>query len=123
MLTVAFELRGKPFIALNGGPDFTFNQAISFVVNCQTQDEIDHFWDALSAGGGATNVCGWLKDKFGVFWQVVPESLWNMMHEKDETKAHRVMKAVWEMEKLDLAKLECAPIAACRARRLTTVAA
>lgn len=106
VLTVAFEIRGKNFLALNGGPEFKFNEAVSFVANCPNQAEIDRLWSALSADGGATNVCGWLKDKFGVSWQIVPESIWKMMHDSDETKGQRVMKAVWEMEKLDLAVLE-----------------
>jgi predicted 3-demethylubiquinone-9 3-methyltransferase (glyoxalase superfamily) len=107
VLTVAFELDGQSFTALNGGPMFKFNEAISFQVNCQTQEEIDHYWDELTAGGDpASQQCGWLKDKFGVSWQVVPASLPQMLSDSDPNKAERVMTAVLRMKKIELAELE-----------------
>lgn len=106
-MTVAFELDGQTFIALNGGPAFTFNPAMSLVVNCRTQDEVDHFWNGLSAGGDpAAQQCGWLKDRFGVSWQVVPVQMIEALTSGDAEKAQRVMKAVLEMKKLDLNTLQ-----------------
>ena len=103
-MTVTFELDGQGFVALNGGPVFTFTEAVSFVVNCDTQAEIDHFWSRLSAGGQEVQ-CGWLKDKFGMSWQVVPRSLDRLLT-GDPDKAKRVMAAILTMKKLDLAALE-----------------
>lgn len=103
VMTIAFELNGQKFVALNGGPEFKFNEAISFVVNCRTQREIDHYWNKLSAGGHEIQ-CGWLKDKFGVTWQVVPEILPEML--AGEVKAERVLQAVLKMKKLDIATLK-----------------
>ena len=107
VLTVAFELDGNPFTALNGGPTFTFNEAISLQVHCDTQDEIDHYWNALSQGGDeAAQQCGWLKDRYGVSWQVVPQKIGEMIADGDRARADRVMAALLQMKKLDLAALE-----------------
>ena len=106
VMTVDFELEGQPFIALNGGPDFTFNEAISFQVNCETQEEVDHFWDKLSEGGEEGPQCGWLKDKFGLSWQIVPTALPRLLSDPDPEKAQRVMAAMLEMKKIDIAALE-----------------
>jgi predicted 3-demethylubiquinone-9 3-methyltransferase (glyoxalase superfamily) len=105
LMTASFELNGQEFIALNGGPQFTFTEAISFVVNCGTQKEIDHYWDKLSKGG-KTQMCGWLKDKFGVSWQIVPPILSKLLKDKDPQKAKRVMNAMLKMEKLDIKVLK-----------------
>ena len=104
VMTVAFELDGQEFTALNGGPMFKFTEAISLVVNCQTQAEVDHFWEKLSAGGQEVQ-CGWLKDKFGVSWQVVPAVLIEMLQDKDPQKAKRVMAAMLKMKKISIAAL------------------
>jgi predicted 3-demethylubiquinone-9 3-methyltransferase (glyoxalase superfamily) len=104
-MTGTFELEGQEFMALNGGPMFTFSSAISFFVNCETQEEIDNFWDKLSAGG-ETMPCGWLKDKFGVTWQIVPSVLGGLLNNKDAAKAGRVMQAMMKMGKLDIKTLE-----------------
>jgi predicted 3-demethylubiquinone-9 3-methyltransferase (glyoxalase superfamily) len=101
VMTASFELDGQPFTALNGGPVFTFTAAISFVVNCQTQAEVDHFWDKLSAGGQEVQ-CGWLTDRFGVSWQVVPTVLPEMLQDKYPEKAKRVMAAMLTMKKLSI---------------------
>jgi len=104
VMVAKFQLDGQDFIALNGGPTFTFSPAISFVVNCKTQDEVDEYWDKLSAGG-ATNQCGWLTDKFGLSWQIVPTALGEMMADKDPERSNRVMKAMLQMTKIDIAAL------------------
>ena len=106
VMTVEFTLEGVEFVALNGGPMFKFTEAISFSVNCETQDEIDYFWEKLSADGGSTGPCGWLKDKFGLSWQVSPIVLADMLADKDEAKSQRVMRAMMEMGKIDIATLE-----------------
>jgi len=106
LLTAAFELEGQKFTALNGGPRFTFNESVSFVVNCETQEEIDYFWEKLSSDGGQESQCGWLKDKFGLSWQVVPTILPELITSKDAKKSERVMQALMQMKKLDLAKLK-----------------
>jgi predicted 3-demethylubiquinone-9 3-methyltransferase (glyoxalase superfamily) len=103
-MTVAFELDGQEFTALNGGPLFTFTEAISLVVNCQTQEEVDHFWEKLSAGGQEVQ-CGWLKDRFGVSWQVVPTILVEMLQDKDPEKSRRVMAAMLQMKKIEIEAL------------------
>jgi predicted 3-demethylubiquinone-9 3-methyltransferase (glyoxalase superfamily) len=103
-LTVAFELDGQAFVALNGGPHFKFTEAVSFVVNCQTQDEVDTYWEKLSAEGEGQ--CGWLKDKFGLSWQIVPTVLPELLSDPDPEKSQRVMKAVLTMKKLDIAALK-----------------
>lgn len=107
VMTVAFELAGQPFTALNGGPIFKFNEAISFQVYCDTQEEVDYYWDRLSAGGDErAKQCGWLKDKYGVSWQVVPVVLEEMMNDPDRRKSERVMTALLQMKKLDIAALK-----------------
>jgi predicted 3-demethylubiquinone-9 3-methyltransferase (glyoxalase superfamily) len=105
VLTVDFELDGQRFMALNGGPVFKFTEAISLVVNCETQKEVDHFWETLSAGGQEVQ-CGWLKDRFGVSWQIVPTILPAMLQDKDPEKAKRVMAAMLKMKKLDIEGLK-----------------
>lgn len=100
VMTVTFELEGQPFVALNGGPVFTFTPAISFVVNCATQKEVDVLWEKLSEGG-ATEQCGWLRDKFGVSWQVVPAVLGELMSDPDPAKSQRAMQALLQMKKID----------------------
>jgi predicted 3-demethylubiquinone-9 3-methyltransferase (glyoxalase superfamily) len=106
VMTVTFEIAGQEFIALNGGPHFKFTEAISFVINCDTQAEIDDYWGKLLQGGGQPSQCGWLKDKFGLSWQVVPKVLAEMMQDKDPEKTKRVMEAVLKMIKLDIAELK-----------------
>jgi predicted 3-demethylubiquinone-9 3-methyltransferase (glyoxalase superfamily) len=105
VMTVTFQLNGQEFMALNGGPQFTFSLAISFVVNCEKQEEIDRLWDQLSEGG-EKNVCGWLTDKYGVSWQIVPAVLGEMMQDKDVERTERVMKAMLQMTKLDIKTLQ-----------------
>jgi predicted 3-demethylubiquinone-9 3-methyltransferase (glyoxalase superfamily) len=105
VMTIEFEIEGQRFIALNGGPDFKINEAVSFVVNCRTQAEINWYWKKLSAGGQEVQ-CGWLKDKFGVSWQVVPTSLGELLNGKDLAKSQRVMEALLKMVKLDINKLK-----------------
>ena len=107
VMTVEFELDAQPFTALNGGPMFKINEAISFQVNCQTQDELDYFWQKLGEGGDEkAQQCGWLKDKFGVSWQVVPAILPQLLNDPDPAKSQRVMTAVLQMKKLDIAALQ-----------------
>jgi len=104
VMTVAFELDGMPFTAINGGPQFTFNQAVSFVITCDTQEEVDYFWDALTAGGDPrAQQCGWLTDKFGMVWQVVPQPLIDMITHPDSAKSQRAFQAMLKMKKLDIA--------------------
>ncbi len=105
VMTIEFELEGQRFVGLNGGPMFKFTEAISFVVNCETQEEVDYFWEKLSEGGEKSR-CGWLTDKFGLSWQVVPTVLIDMMHNKDPGKSQRVMEAVLQMDKIDISKLK-----------------
>jgi predicted 3-demethylubiquinone-9 3-methyltransferase (glyoxalase superfamily) len=105
VMTVAFELEGQEFVALNGGPIFKFTEAISFVVNCESQEEVDKFWQKLSAGGQEIE-CGWLKDKYGLSWQIVPAILLQLLQDKDQQKAQRVMKAMLQMKKIDIAGLK-----------------
>ena len=107
-MTVPFTLDGQEFLGLNGGPMFKFTEAVSFTIDCKDQKEVDYFWDKLIAGGGKPSQCGWLKDKFGLSWQVVPEALVKLMGDPDEEKAGRVMKAMLEMTKIDVAGLEAA---------------
>jgi predicted 3-demethylubiquinone-9 3-methyltransferase (glyoxalase superfamily) len=104
-MTAQSELFGQRFTALNGGPNFKFTEAISFVIDCQDQKEVDYYWDALSAGG-QTQMCGWLKDKFGLCWQVVPRILPKLFQEKDPVKSQRIMQAMLKMKKIDIAALE-----------------
>ena len=107
VMTVEFEIEGKKFLALNGGPIFKFNEAISFQVYCETQEEVDYYWEKLSAGGDEkAQQCGWLKDKYGVSWQIVPTILIKMLKDKDSEKSQRVMKAMLQMHKLDISTLK-----------------
>jgi predicted 3-demethylubiquinone-9 3-methyltransferase (glyoxalase superfamily) len=105
VLYVEFEIDGQPFVAMNGGPLFKFNEAVSFQVHCETQEEIDYFWDRLTEGGQEVQ-CGWLKDKYGLSWQVVPTVMAKMMTDPDRAKSDRVMKAFLQMKKYDIAALE-----------------
>jgi len=106
VMTVEFQLEGQEFVALNGGPHFKFTEAISFVVNCATQEEVDYFWEKLTADGGQESMCGWLKDKYGLSWQVVPTILIELFKDKDAEKSQRVMKAMLQMKKIDISKLK-----------------
>ena len=106
VLTIEFEIEGQKFTALNGGPQFKFNESISFVVNCETQDEVDYFWEKLTADGGQESACGWLKDKFGLSWQITPTVLIDMLNDKDPEKSERVMKAMLQMQKIDIKTLK-----------------
>ena len=104
VMIATFQLDGQRFFALNGGPQFTFSPAISFLVNCETQEEVDELWEKLSEGG-ERNQCGWLKDKYGLSWQIVPSVLGELMQDKDAEKSKRVMKAMLQMDKLDIKRL------------------
>ena len=105
VLTVSFELEGLEFTALNGGPKYKFTEAISLHVDCKSQEEVDYYWDKLSEGGEIIQ-CGWLKDKFGLSWQIVPTALIEMLNDSDPAKASRVMQAMMQMKKLDIAELQ-----------------
>jgi len=106
VMTANFQLDGQEFVALNGGPMFKFTEAISFVVNCETQEEVDRYWEKLLAGGGKPQQCGWLKDKFGLSWQIVPTILVELVQDENSEKTQRVMKAMMEMVKLDIEELK-----------------
>jgi predicted 3-demethylubiquinone-9 3-methyltransferase (glyoxalase superfamily) len=107
VMTVEFEIGGQAFIALNGGPVFEFNEAVSFQVHCETQEEVDFYWDKLSEGGNENaQQCGWLKDKYGVSWQIVPTILVDLLNDPDPGKSQRVMKAMLQMKKLDIPGLQ-----------------
>jgi predicted 3-demethylubiquinone-9 3-methyltransferase (glyoxalase superfamily) len=108
VLTVSFELDGQPFVAINGGPQFTFDEAVSFEIECEDQAEVDRYWDALLAGGGEESQCGWLKDRFGLSWQVVPKGMLEYLHQPDQAKAARAMQAMLGMRRIDLAAIEAA---------------
>lgn len=106
-MTVEFEIEGQPYLALNGGPHFKFNEAISLQVHCKTQEELDYYWERLTAGGDPkAQQCGWLKDKYGMSWQIVPDILPKLLQDADHEKANRVMKAVLQMKKYDIAALQ-----------------
>lgn len=107
VLTVRFTIQGQEFLALNGGPMFTFSHAVSFIINCETQEEVDTYWEKLSEGGEKEQ-CGWLKDRYGLSWQVVPAALGRMMEDPDPERASRVMQAMMPMQKIDIAALEAA---------------
>ncbi|MBA2114407.1 VOC family protein [Bremerella alba] len=107
IMTIEFELQGQKFVALNGGPHFTFNEAVSFVIHCESAQEVDHFWEKLSVGG-ETSQCGWLKDKYGVFWQVVPTLLPRLISDANQDKAQMVIAAMLQMQKLDVVALQTA---------------
>jgi predicted 3-demethylubiquinone-9 3-methyltransferase (glyoxalase superfamily) len=104
--SVTFELEGQEFMALNAGPQFKFNEAISFFVDCKTQDEVDELWEKLTADGGEESMCGWLKDKYGLWWQIIPSALGELLGDEDPEKAKRVMDAMLQMRKIDIKALE-----------------
>ncbi len=106
VMTMEFEIEGQKFTALNGGPVFKFNEAISFVVNCKTQKEVDYYWEKLTADGGQESVCGWLKDKYGVSWQIVPEIMNKLVGDPASEKSQRAMKAMLQMKKIDIEVLK-----------------
>lgn len=107
VMTVSFELDGQPFVALNGGPEFTFNEAVSFQVSCEGQDEVDHYWNGLSEGG-EEGPCGWLKDRYGVSWQVIPTAMTELLNDPDAGRSQRAMAAMLGMGKIDIAALRAA---------------
>jgi predicted 3-demethylubiquinone-9 3-methyltransferase (glyoxalase superfamily) len=111
-MTVTFELDGQEFIALNGGPQFPFTEAISLFVRCGSQDEVDHFWNALTSDGGEESQCGWLKDRFGLSWQIIPDRLMELIGDADPGRSQRAMEAMLKMQKIDVATLEKAADAA-----------
>ena len=106
LMTVSFELEGQRFYGLNGGPAFRFTEAVSFFVDCETQEEVDTYWSRLTAGGGQPGQCGWLKDRFGLSWQIIPKALGRLLGDRDRAKAGRVMQAMLTMGKIDIAGLE-----------------
>ncbi|HZE64465.1 MAG TPA: VOC family protein [Pyrinomonadaceae bacterium] len=106
VMTLEFQLEGQNFVAINAGPHFKFTEAISFVVDCGSQEEVDYFWEKLTANGGQESQCGWLKDKYGLSWQITPRVLIEMIGDKDPQKAQRVMEAMLQMKKIDIATLK-----------------
>ena len=106
VFSIEFTIKGQEFIAMNGGPMYQFSEAISFFVDCEDQKEVDYFWEKLTSGGGEESMCGWLKDKFGISWQIVPKALPKLMNDKDGNKAKRVMQAMMKMRKIIVADLE-----------------
>lgn len=106
VLTVSFDLEGLTFTALNGGPQFTFTEAVSFVVHCETQEEVDRYWNALIADGGEESMCGWLKDRYGLSWQIIPEALMRMLSDEDPQRANAVMQAMLQMRKIEVPVLQ-----------------
>ena len=106
VMTVEFELDGQTFVALNGSPEFTFSEAVSFQVSCETQEEVDWYWRKLTEDGGEEGQCGWLKDRFGLSWQIVPDVLPKLLEDPDPERSQRVMSAMLEMKKLDIEELE-----------------
>jgi predicted 3-demethylubiquinone-9 3-methyltransferase (glyoxalase superfamily) len=108
VMTATFQLEGQEFMVLNGGPEFKFNESISFLVDCKTQEEVDDLWAKLTADGGEESQCGWLKDKFGVSWQIIPQALSELLSDPDPVKAQSVMQAMLQMQKIDVAKLQAA---------------
>jgi predicted 3-demethylubiquinone-9 3-methyltransferase (glyoxalase superfamily) len=106
VMTVAFEIAGQKYTALNGGPQFSFSEAISFEVHCADQEEVDYFWERLTADGGKEVQCGWLQDRFGLSWQIVPEALGRLTSDPDPARSGRVMNAMYGMKKIDIARLE-----------------
>jgi predicted 3-demethylubiquinone-9 3-methyltransferase (glyoxalase superfamily) len=105
LMTATFQLQGQEFMALNGGPQFKFTEAVSFFVKCETQDEVDNFWEKLSEGGHKSQ-CGWLKDRFGLWWQIIPDALGKLLSGKDAKKSERVMRAMLKMTKIEIKKLQ-----------------
>ena len=108
VMVATFELNGQEFMALNGGPEFQFNESVSFYVHCETQEEVDELWDKLSTNGGEEGPCGWLKDKYGLSWQIVPNILEKLLQDPDPKKAQRVMEAMLKMKKINIADLKLA---------------
>ncbi|PYS43006.1 MAG: hypothetical protein DMF71_08120 [Acidobacteria bacterium] len=106
VMVAEFELQGQKFVGLNGGPLFKFTEAVSFAINCETQEEVDYFWEKLTADGGQESMCGWLKDKYGLSWQVVPTRSIELLKSEDAAKSQRVMQAIMQMKKIDIATLE-----------------
>jgi predicted 3-demethylubiquinone-9 3-methyltransferase (glyoxalase superfamily) len=106
VMSATFQLDGQDFFALNGGPLFKFTEAISFFVNCETQEEVDELWEKLTAGGGTLQRCGWLKDKYGMSWQIIPKALGEMLGDKDPQKSQTVMQAMLQMDKIDIQRLK-----------------
>jgi len=106
VMTIAFELAGQSFVALNGGPQFKFNEAISLMVSCEDQQEIDELWSKLTQNGGQESMCGWLKDRYGLSWQIVPKALPEMLQDKDPERSKRVMEAIMQMKKIEIDRLE-----------------
>jgi predicted 3-demethylubiquinone-9 3-methyltransferase (glyoxalase superfamily) len=106
VMSMTFELEGQEFMALNGGPQFMFTPAISLLVKCETQAEVDRYWNKLTVGGGEEQPCGWLKDRFGLSWQIIPNALGRYLGDRDATKANRVMQAMLQMKKIDIAALD-----------------
>ena len=106
VMVASFEVEGREFTALNAGPQFKFNESVSFVVHCKTQEEVDSYWDKLLAGGGQESMCGWLKDKFGLSWQITPEVLLEMVSDPDPAKSQRAMKAMMQMRKIDIQRIK-----------------
>ena len=117
VLTVEFTVLGQPFVGLNGGPEFTFDEAVSFQVFTDTQEETDRYWNAIVAGGGQESVCGWCKDKFGLSWQIVPRALMEAMNDPDNAAAKRAMDEMMTMKKIDIATIEAARAGEARAVR------
>ena len=111
-MVVSFELEGQEFTALNGGPQFPFTEAVSFLVRCQSQEEVDYFWDALTSDGGEESQCGWLKDRYGLSWQIIPDRLMELLGDPDPGRSQRAMQAMLQMQKIDIATLEQAAEAA-----------
>ena len=111
-MTVNFELEGQEYVALNGGPEFHFTEAISLMVNCESQDEVDYFWNTLIGGGGEESQCGWLKDKYGLSWQIIPTELFRLLSDPDPGRSQRAMEAMLKMQKIEIAELERAAAAA-----------
>jgi predicted 3-demethylubiquinone-9 3-methyltransferase (glyoxalase superfamily) len=105
-MVVNFELEGQEFIALNGGPQFSFTEAISLFVHCDSQEEVDHFWNALTSDGGEESQCGWLKDRFGLSWQIIPDRLMELIGDPDAGRSQRAMQAMLQMQRIDIAELE-----------------
>lgn len=107
-MSATFEIEGQPLIAFNGGPQFRFNEAVSLMVHCETQEEVDYYWSKLTADGGSDQPCGWVKDKYGLSWQVIPAVLGRYLGDKDRAKSQRVMQAMLKMKKIDIAVLDAA---------------
>lgn len=110
-MTANFEIEGQPFLALAGGPQFKFNEAVSFFIDCKDQAEVDHYWSRLTADGGSESQCGWLKDRYGLSWQVIPQALVRYLRDSDRAKASRVMDVMLQMQKIDVAALDRAAAA------------